>query len=226
MIELLNIDCMEYMATCKDKQFDLAIVDPPYGSSGRDGSVHLEKDDVLGNRMSSDSFIWFIRQYSKQLYRITKDNIHCYVFSDWRKFKDVQIAFETNGWELRALIVWNKSNGMGEYWRSAHEFILFFTKRKPKKLTHGGCMNVLNFKPVRGNNKLHSCEKPIELIKYLIEASSKEADVIIDPFMGSATTAMACAALNRNFVGCEIDKEYYEAAKRRFDVHKMQQKLF
>lgn len=217
-------DCLELLPNIDERTIDLIITDPFYGSSGRDGSVHLEDDTVFGNRMSSDSFIWFVRQYSAQLFRVTKNDSHCYIFSDWRKYKDVQIAFETNGWELRALIVWDKGNGMGEYWRSTHEFILFFTKHKPKKLTHGGCMNVLKFKPIRGNEKLHSCEKPVELIKYLIEASSIKGDIILDPFAGSSPIATACIDTERKFIGIEIEEHNIKKSYDR--IAKYQTGLF
>ena len=216
-------DCLELLPDIEAETIDLVITDPFYGSSGRDGSVHLENDDVFGNRMSGDSFIWFVRQYSAQLFRSTKKDSHCYIFSDWRKYKDVQIAFETNGWELRALIVWDKGNGMGEYWRSTHEFILFFTKSKPKKLTHGGCMNVLKFKPIRGNNKVHSCEKPVELIKYLIEASSIKGETVLDPFAGSSPIATACIETERNFIGIEIEEHNIKKSYDR--IAKYQPKL-
>lgn len=217
-------DCLTLLPNIKDGIIDLIITDPFYGSSGRDGSVHLINNSVFGNRMSSDSFIWFVRQYSMQLFRVTKNDSHCYIFSDWRKYKDVQIAFETNGWELRALIVWDKGNGMGEYWRSTHEFILFFTKHKPKKLTHGGCMNVLKYKPVRGKNKLHSCEKPVELIKHLIEASSIKGDVILDPFAGSSPIATACLDIERKFIGIEIEEFNIKKSYER--IAKYQGKFF
>lgn len=200
-------DCLDLFRYLKERSVDLVVTDPFYGSSGRDGSVHLENDVVYGNRMSSDSFIWFVRKYSKELFRVTKEYSHCYVFSDWRKFKDVQISFETNGWELKSLIVWNKGNGMGEFWRSCHEFILFFTKKKPRKLTHGGCLNVINCKGVKNKEKVHSTEKPVELFKFLIEASSYKNELVLDPFAGSGTIAKACLESGRKYLGFEIEPE-------------------
>jgi len=193
---------------------NMILTDPFYGSSGRDGSVHLEKDHILGNRMSSDSFVWFVRQYSSMLYDFSENDSHCYIFSDWRKYKDVQIAFETNFWELRQLIVWNKQNGMGEFWRSSHEFILFFTKRFPRKLEHGGCFNVINVPSVR-NGKLHDYEKPTDLMKRLILASSKESELLIDPFLGCGTTLEAAKQLGRKAIGIEIEEKYCEIAAKR-----------
>ena len=222
--KIIHGDCLEVFPTIETDTIDLIVTDPFYGSSGRDGSVHLEQDDVFGNRMSSDSFIWFVRQYSSQLFRVSKKDSHCYIFSVWRKYKDVQIAFETNGWELRSLIVWDKGNGMGEYWRSTHEFILFFTKSKPKKLTHGGCMNVVKFKPIRGGNKMHSCEKPVELLKYLIEASSARGETVLDPFAGSSPIATACLETDRNFIGIEI--EAHNIKKSNLRIAQYQPSLF
>lgn len=199
-------DCLDKLKEINDNSIDLIVTDPFYGSSGRDGSVHLENDNIHGNRMSSDSFIWFVRQYSKELFRVLKNDCHAYIFSDWRKYKDVQIAFETNGFELRSLIVWDKGNGMGEYWRSTHEFILFFTKIKPKKLNSGDCFNVIKCSPVRGKKKLNSCEKPKELLIKLIKASSNENDIVLDCFAGSSPFAEACIDLNRKYLGIEIEE--------------------
>jgi len=210
------------MPMLPDKSIDLIVADPFYGSSGRDGSVHLKNDNLVGNRMSADSLIWFVRSYSKELFRLSKYDSHCYIFSDWRKYKDIQIAFETNGWELRSLIVWDKGNGMGEYWRSTHEFILFFTKRNPHKLTHGGCMNVLRDKPMKGKNKLHDYEKPVSLIKKLIEASSNKGDTVLDNFAGSGTTGEACLNTGRKCIEIEKELKYVEIAVRRLSQEVLQ----
>ncbi|HQB64115.1 MAG TPA: site-specific DNA-methyltransferase [Sedimentibacter sp.] len=217
-LTIINDDCLN----CIDSlpPVHLVVTDPFYGSGGRDGSVHLNDDNIIGNRMSADSLIWFVKQYSKKLYEKTFDDSHCYIFSDWRKYKDIQIAFETSGWELRSLIVWDKGNGMGEFWRSTHEFILFFTKRKPRKLTHGGCMNVLRFAPVRGN-KLHPSEKPIELLGYLIEASSNVGETVLDCFAGSGSTLEAARKLGRKAVGIELSQKYYEVMKNRLSQTEM-----
>jgi len=217
-------DCLTIMPMLEP--VDLVVADPFYGSSGRDGSVHLNRDNIIGNRMSSDSLIWFVRSYSKELFRLLKHDSHCYIFSDWRKFKDIQIAFETNGWELRSLIVWDKGNGMGEYWRSTHEFVLFFTKRKPRKLNSGGCMNVLRERPTRGKKKLHDYEKPASLLEKFITASSHKGDTALDPFAGSGTAAVVCERLNRKWIGIEIEEKYCEIAAKRIEKERSQLKLF
>ena len=207
-------DCLEVMKLMPDKCVDLVLTDPPYGTGGRSGSVHLNQDDSFGNRMSLDSYNWFMRHIAGLLYAKTKDNSHCYFFCDWRSFLNSKVAFESVGWEARSLIIWDKENGMGEFWRSSFEMILFLTKEKPKKLSGGGYFNVIRLKPVKGK-KRHSAEKPIELIKILIEASSKESDTILDPFLGSGTTAVAAKQLGRNFIGIEISEKYCRIANER-----------
>jgi len=196
------------------------LTDPPYGSGGRDGAVHIESGGFKGNRVSNDTLIWFTRAYAEQFYRISKPESHCYVFSDWRKFLVVKIAFESIGWECRSLIVWNKGNGMGEYWRSCHEFILFFTKSSPRKLQHGSCFNVITQKPVRGKNKLHPVEKPIALLRDLIKASTVENEIVLDAFCGSGSFKVAAELESRRYIGIDISPEYCKIAEERLEANR------
>ena len=208
-------DCRDILPLLPVGSVDLVCTDPPYGSAGRDGSVHRDGTATLGDRASLDSFIWATRIDAKALRELTMVDTHCYVFSDWRRFKDVQIAYEVAGWELRALIVWTKGTGMGEFWRSCHEFILFFTKAKPRKLTHGGCFNVLRVKRVPLSQRQHPTEKPTSLMRLLLEASSQEDDLILDPFAGSGTTGRAAKDLGRKAILIEIEEKYCEIAANR-----------
>jgi len=195
-------DSLDIMKSLPGAEFDLVITDPPYGTGGRDGGTHLENRNIAGNRMSLDSYIWFVRTYGRELYRITKSNSHCYVFSDWRRYRTVQTAMESVMWEMRSLIVWDKGNGMGEFWRSSHEFICFFTKMHPRKLTHGGCYNVLKFAPVK--KKRHPAEKPAPLIEYLVKASTLEGEYVIDPFAGSGVVGEVARATHRRSLCIDI----------------------
>jgi site-specific DNA-methyltransferase (adenine-specific) len=79
-----------------------------------------------------------------------------------------------------------------------------------------GTKNVLQINNIIGNKK-HPTEKPVELMKILIQNSTEGGQIVIDPFMGSGTTGVACKELNRNFIGIEIDEKYYEIAKRRIE---------
>jgi len=208
-------DCLDVMAPIPANVIDLAIIDPPYGSGGRDGSVHIEGSAMLGNQMSTEAHIWFMRQFAQKLYRLARPDSHCYVFTDWRKFQNTRIAFETANWECRSLLVWDKGSGMGEYWRSSHEFILWLTKRKPRPLTHGGCFNVLRYPRVAPSQRIHKAEKPLELLKYLIQASLLNDCTVADFFLGSGASLVAAQELGCHFFGCDIHAEYVAAAEAR-----------
>jgi site-specific DNA-methyltransferase (adenine-specific) len=95
------------------------------------------------------------------------------------------------------------------------EFILFLRKGKAKRINNLGSKTILKVDNVRG--KLHPTQKPVELMKILIENSSNEGDVVLDPFMGSGSTGVACLNTNRNFIGIELDKNYFEIAKERLN---------
>ena len=98
------------------------------------------------------------------------------------------------------------------------EFIIFF--HKGRKLINGKRdPNVLGFKKTR--NELHPTQKPVDMTEYMIGKFSDEGDVILDPFMGSGTTGVACKNTNRIFIGMELDETYFNIAKERIDNHEI-----
>ena len=104
---------------------------------------------------------------------------------------------------------------------SQFEYILFFRKGKGKKINNCGTADILNVpnkktKDENGKN-LHDTEKPVELMKILVENSSQENEIVLDPFMGIGSTGMACKELRRHFLGIEIDEKYFNIAKERID---------
>lgn len=114
---------------------------------------------------------------------------------------------------------------MGQYYMSQFEYILFFRKGKGVKINNCGTSDILSIpnkktKDENGKN-LHDTEKPIELMQILVENSSKENDVVLDPFMGSGTTAKMALETNRNFIGFEISKEYCDIANKRIEQVKL-----
>lgn len=194
---ILNIDCMEYMATCKDKQFDLAIVDPPYG-------IGISNNPFRQKHNKSD---WDEKipsnQYFKELNRVSKD----------------QIIWGGNYFNLSAtqgFIIWDKiqpesfSSSMCEYaWTSI---------QSPAKIFR---LHVVTAE----TNKIHPTQKPVKLYKWILKNYASPDMKIIDTHLGSGSSAIAACDFGCDFVGCEIDKEYYDAAVKRFETYKMQGKL-
>lgn len=104
--------------------------------------------------------------------------------------------------------------GLGNNFRPNYELIILATKGKYKTKSNN-LSNILKFRRVAPAKLHHSCEKPVALLELLIEESTEEKSIVIDPFMGSGSTGVACKNLNRNFIGMELDDKYFEIAKRR-----------
>ena len=126
------------------------------------------------------------------------------------------------GFHFIKSLIWDKGNKiMGQCYMSQFEYILFFRKGKHKKINNCGTSDILNIpnkktKDENGKN-LHDTEKPIELAKILIENSSNEGDLVLDPFVGVGFVPIACKMLNRRFGGTEIDEEYFNKTVERIE---------
>lgn len=214
-----NIDCMEFMKNIPDKFFDLAIVDPPYG-------IEISKRKKFGtvkNRITSYlKKDWDNSKPSKEffdeLFRVSKNQ---FVFGG-NYF--TEYLYSTNAW-----IFWDK--GWGENFSySAGELIwssLDFNIKKvfiSRKYTQNNISN--NPKKAKHFAKIHQAQKPIEIYKYILENFAEPSWKIFDSHLGSGSSRIACYELGFDFLGCEIDKDYFEAMEKRFQNYLKQPKLF
>jgi len=117
------------------------------------------------------------------------------------------------GFKLHNILGWLKNNNTpSQYYMKNCEYVLFLRKGKAKWINNiGGSKTIHKYDNIIGH-KLHPTEKPVELLKFYISNSSKEEDIILDPFAGSGSTLIAAKVLNRNYIGYEIDKQYYNIA--------------
>jgi hypothetical protein len=123
------------------------------------------------------------------------------------------------GFHFHNLLTWKKNNATPNRWYMQNsELILFFRKGKAKAINNCGSKTVLEVDNIIGN-KVHPTEKPVELMEILISNSSKENDVVFDPFAGSGATLQAAKNLNRNAIGIEIDEEYFDIASERLNIN-------
>jgi len=121
------------------------------------------------------------------------------------------------GFVLHNLLVWEKNTANANRWYMKNcEFTLFFRKGPAKTINNPSSKMVHQFKNIVGN-KMHPTEKPVELMEYYILNSSNENDVVLDPFMGSGSTGVACVKNKRSFIGFEIDENYFNIAKERIN---------
>lgn len=211
--KIYNVDCLEFMKMLPDKCIDLVLTDPPYGMDYQ-SSRRTDKYEKIEN----DNDLSFIKPLLKQLFRIMKDNSHIYMFCNDYAISDFRNEMEVAGFTPKRALVWVKNNHTsgdleGDYGNKT-EFVLFGHKGR-KKLNGNRDTNVLSAQ--KSLNQFHPTEKPVDLMKYLVEKSSGEGDVIFDPFSGAGSTLIASKSINRNYIGCEINKEYFEIAQKRLD---------
>lgn len=209
-----NIDCMEYMATLPDKAFDLAIVDPPYGvqyARGKNGW------GVCDNRPDIKDVAWDseipTKEYFNELFRVSQNQII------WGGNYFTDMIRSSKCW-----IVWNKI-GKDENKSVFADCELAWTSfTKVVKMFSFRSMGFI--KDTKDSCRIHPTQKPTELYEWLLMNYAKEGDKILDTHLGSGSSRIAAHKLGFEFVGCELDKYYFEAQEKRFKIETMQQSLF
>ena len=222
-IQLLNKDCIEGMRTLADNSIDCVIADPPYVVS-RDTNL-----DTLGGR-SMDFGEWdshfSMERFVEELPRIIKENSNVVIFNDWKKLESLQRIMEDNHISVKRCLVLNKSNpapfNRDRLFVNDVEFALwgvYNSKNKPTKWTFNrqGKYEKCVINTTVQSRKYHPTMKDINVIEKLLMILSNKGDAILDPFSGSGTTAIACMNNNRNFIGFELDKDYYDISLDRIE---------
>lgn len=152
-----------------------------------------------------------------EIYRVLKDDSQCYIMINTINMENYLRICREAGFKLHNILSWKKSNCTPSRWYMKNcEFTLFLRKGKAKTINNVESKMIHEFPNIIGN-KLHPTEKPVDLMKYYIENSSNVGDIVFDPFMGVGSTGVAANELDRDFIGIEIDKEYYDIAKERLN---------
>lgn len=216
-----RIDCLDGLKEIPDNSVDAVITDPPYFlSMGHGGSAtNMKNSDALtSNRTFNDLAICtpFYKQLFAEYSRVLKENGVFYFFTDWRGYA-YYFPLLNAALPVRNLIVWDKKSGPGSFYSFTHELIVFGTYRGKLK----GGSNVWRMAAFSSGaaktdgQKVHPTQKPLELITKMIEDSTEPGGVVLDTFMGSGTTAVACIKTGRNFIGFELDEKYHAIAQQR-----------
>ena len=200
-IELLNMDCMDYLRDCEDNAFDLAIVVPPYGINANQmqmGSRQTVKPDkkTWASEPPDDA-------YFAELQRVTVNQI----IWGGNYFKQI--------WPTRGFIVWDKGETM--YGRSFAECEQAWTSFDMSARIYKKSPN--------DDYRIHPTQKPVKLYDWLLTNYAKPTDRILDTHLGSGSSAIAAHYFGCDFVGIEIDEDYYKAACERFDKETAQMDL-
>ena len=215
MIDLMQGDCLELMKDIPNGSIDMILTDPPYGMSYQSGrrtaSPQFEKIKGDGNVMG------WLPNVLDEMDRVLKEDTAVYMFASWHNIDIFKSEFEKR-FKLKNIIVWNKNNhGSGDLKASyAPKYELILYGHKGRSLFRGKRLpDVQDYRKVPGKEMLHPTEKPIDMLEVFIRNNSDPNCNILDPFMGSGTTGLACKNLKRNFIGMELDREYFEIAKKR-----------
>ena len=224
-IKLINGDCLDTLKNIPNESIDLIVTDPPYpttsrGNAGNSGGM-LQKDINKKGKVFTHNNI-NCKEYAPEFYRLLKDGSHCYVMTNHINLIDMLNTFTDVGFHFIKSLIWNKGNKiMGQYYMSQYEYILFFRKGKGKKINNCGTSDILSISNKKTKDKdgknIHDTEKPVELMEVLVNNSSQENGLVLDPFMGVGSTGIACIKNNRNFIGIEIDENYFNIAKERIE---------
>jgi len=225
-IVFYNADCVDVMRNIGDKEIDLVLTDPPYGGGGNNHEWDNKKKGKFGGLFAKYD-IKATRTggtWSKK-YQETNNIKHWDIAPEFEVFEEIfriskeQIIWGGNYFELpatRCFLIWKKltisenfSMAMAEYaWTS-------FNKNA----------KIFEFAP-QDSTRFHPTQKPVQLINWCLNNHSKENDLIFDGFAGSGTTAISCIKTKRRFIGCELDKEYFEKACERIETELRQGVLF
>ena len=215
-INLLHGDCFELFQNIPDESVDMILTDPPYVMSFQSDYRKTKYEKIKG-----DSNLDWLGDFVNEIYRVSKPNTAHYVFCSFHHVDKFKQAIE-NKFKVKNILTWVKNNtSMGDLkgdFAPKTEFIIFF--HKGRKLINGKRdPNVLEFKKTR--NELHPTQKPVDMTEYMIGKFSDEGDLILDPFMGSGTTGIACLNTNRRFIGMELEEDYFNIAKERIENHEI-----
>lgn len=224
-----NVDCLEGMKDIPDGAVQLVATDPPYGISYVTNHRKYDDNDIARPVEKDDKFdeSWFTKVIS-ECYRILDDNTHIYVFGSDVVIGDMKKVIE-KFFTFKNTLVWDKRNWSagdlaGQYGKQA-EFIIFAQKgRRPLK--RGRPSSVISIPRIPPEDMVHSCQKPLSLMAWMIENSTDRGEVVCDPFVGSGTTAIAAEGGGRQFVGFEMDPKTYRVALKRMGDERAQLRLF
>ena len=196
---------MEYMKTLPDKHFELAIVDPPYGINWM---KQVETPNEGKNWKKWESKGWDASTpddlYFQELFRVSRN----------------QIIWGGNYFDLPptpCLVIWDK---IQEFSGATFE-VAWTSFRSPCK-----AFRMARCEAYVGINKIHPTQKPVALYEFLLTHYAKTGDKILDTHLGSGSSRIACYNLGFDFVGCEIDEDYFKAQEERFAAHTAQESLF
>lgn len=235
IMNLYNGDCSIEMKNIPDNSVDLILTDPPYnlGNFMINRSTNLAKmrDNFFANagwdNLESDEWVEHMDNFFENSARVIKSGGSMIIFMSIIKVETIIKLAEKHGFYYKTTGIWHKLNPMPRnmnlhFVNSTETWVYFTYNKRTGTFNNEGKMvhDFIETSVVSNGEKKagkHPTQKPIALLEHFIKLLSNDGDLVIDPFMGSGSTGVACKKNNRNFIGIELESQYYEIAKHRIE---------
>jgi site-specific DNA-methyltransferase (adenine-specific) len=227
-VTLYHGDCLEIMAAMAPGSIGAVLIDPPYSSGGRRENARSVRKSMLrsdrytdeswihGDAMSTQGFVWFMRQCGLQWRRILIRGGHALAFIDWRMAANLAAALESADLRQHPILVWDKQAfGMGAIFRNQHEFIVHMSAGNPVDPQRRDVGNVLRFPAVHESQRVHPTEKPLPLLQTLLSVVATPGLPVLDPCAGAGSSLVAARNLGLPVIGIDSDERWCEQAARK-----------
>jgi len=232
---IYNDDCINTMKKIQDDSVDLIITDPPYnlGLFMKERATNLAKmrDNFFGaagwDNLNFDEWELSMNSFFEETARVLKKGGSVIVFMAVIKVETIIKIAEKYGLYYKTTGIWHKTNPMPRnmnlhFVNSTESWIYFTYKKRTGTFNNDGKMlhDFIETSVTSSNERRHGkhpTQKPVQLMEHFVNVLSNEGDTILDPFMGSGSTGVACKMNGRNFIGIEINEEYYNIAKKRIE---------
>ena len=232
-MKLINGDCYKKLKTIKDQSIDLILTDPPYDLANYStGNIKADWRKTLNNDIAGwdkdDLDIEFLKT---EFLRVIKPTGNIFVFTAYNLLGEWHKAFDPE-FDTFQILVWHKTNPPPKLRRAGFlnscELICYMWNKGHtwNFTTQKEMHNFIETPICMGRERLnHPTQKPLGVLKHILKIASDEGDAVLDPFMGVGSTGATCKEMNRNFIGIEIEKEYFTLAKKRLKETPIQSKF-
>jgi len=217
--KIYNENCLSFLDKIKKESIDLVLTDPPYNISRKNGFKTLGRNGIDFGKWDKNfnQKKWLIK-----VSKVVKKNGSLIIFNDWKNLGLMVEILDKEGFVEKDIIRWIKKNPMprniNRRYVTDYEFALWAVKKGGKwtfNNTDNGYKRPEFKTSIFKKKRIHPTQKSLDLFKKLIQIHSNVGDLVLDCFMGSGTTGVACIETKRNFIGCEIDKLYFELSQKR-----------
>lgn len=233
-MKLLQGDCLELMVDIPDKSIDLILTDPPYLISKKSGFNsggawnNAEDKRLQKTPPKTDFGEWDKKEIDfytvfKEFYRVLKPSGTLICFFDIWKMQCLKQIAEENKFKQLRLIRWDKTNPVPvnsklNYLSNATEYALTCVRGSKPTFHSEYNPGIFKYPICSGKERTaHPTQKPLNFMQELLKIHTDVGDIVLDPFMGSGTTGVACINMNRDFIGIELDKNYFNIAQERIN---------